>query len=306
MKRYRIAQFDFDTRANLLNYEIKDEWEDKIKKQHIENRKKVINGIISEYGNADGENKINRFIELGPKPISIIAYHNSLLDEIRKSYIMGAYYPALISSCTLGERILNHLILDLRDKYKHLKEELPEHPCVDCNEFQYLKENGLVRTKFDIYTCKDCSNWNLMINELSKWEVFNNDVKRIFKKLSKKRHKSVHFNEKTIVNLKRESIETVRLLQKVIQTLFPAWGSEYFIPARGEAFLKKELESKPFFKKYYIPNSKLVSPYHKVTSVRPIFNIEDIELETYDEVSDDKFVELRNKFLKDNIIPKFN
>jgi hypothetical protein len=297
MKRYRISSFDFDSRANILNFEINPNWDSNIKEQHIKNKQSVANQILQEYGIINGKNKINRLIELGSKPFSIIAYHNSLLEQIRRAYIQGAFYPGLTSSCTLGERILNHLILDLRDKYVSFKTEIGKHPCNDCKKFQDLKIKGLIKVEFDIYSCNNCSNWNLMIKELVKWDVFNTEVENLFKKLTKKRHKSIHFNEKTISNLKDESLEAIKLLQEIIQKLFPAFGSEYFIPAKGEAFLKKELESKPFFKKYYIPNSKLVTPYHRVKSVMPNFVIEDIILENK-EISDEEFIKLREKFQK--------
>ena len=298
MKRYRISSFDFDSRANILNIEIKPEWNPKIKEQYENNKKSIEDQILQEFGIIDGQNKIKRVIELGAKPFSIIAYHNSLLDQIRKSYIQGAFYPALTSSCTLGERILNHLILDLRNEYNYFKEDSKKHPCSNCENFKDLKNKGLVKVEFDIYSCKDCSNWNLMINELVKWGVFNDKIGTLFKKLSKKRHKSIHFNENTISNLENELLKTIKLLQEIIQKLFPAFGGEYFIPAKGEAFLKKELESKPFFKKYYIPNSKLVTPYHKVKSVIPNFIIEDIKLENNKEISDNKFIKLREDFQK--------
>ncbi|MEE9525420.1 MAG: hypothetical protein V3V78_02320 [Candidatus Woesearchaeota archaeon] len=303
MKRYRIANFDFDVRANFLTRSTNG-WSQKAKDDFAKQVIQIKAGIIQEYGVLLGNEKIKRFIELGIKPFSILAYHNSLLDQIRKAYIQGAFYPALTSSCTLGERILNHLILDLRNEYDDFKEKPDKHPCSDCKEFKDLRNKGLVKVEYDIYSCKDCSNWKLMINELSKWGVFNDEVKQTFKKLSKKRHKSIHFNEKTITKLKQESLETIKLLQKIIQKLFPAFGSEYFIPAKGEAFLKKELESKPFFKKYYIPNSKLVSPYHKVRSVKPNFIIDDIQLKDYKEISDKEFIKLREDFQKKGILPQ--
>jgi len=298
MRRYRISCFDFDARANILAIEIKPEWEQKIKEQHQENKKAVEAGLLDEFGIIDGQNKINRFKELGAKPISIIVYHNILLNQIRSSYVQGGFYPALTSSCTLGERILNHLILDLRDDFNHLKEEPPEHPCNECEKFEELETKGLIKMKFNLYSCKDCSNWNIMIKELEKWGVLNDEVSKLFQKLSKKRHKSIHFNPKTIQNLESESMETIKILQEIIQKLFPAFGSNYFIPAKGEAFLKKELESKPFFKKYYLPNSTLVSPYHRVKSIMPNFEIEDIKIENNTEITDDEFIRLREDFQK--------
>jgi hypothetical protein len=304
MKRYRISCFDFDARANILNMEIKPEWKQKIKEQCQKNKKIVEEGLLGEFGTIDGQNKINRFRELGAKPISIIAHHNMLLNQTRSSYIQGGFYPALTSSCALGERILNHLMLDLRDGFNHLKEEPLGHPCNECEKFKELKAKGLIKIKFDLYSCADCSNWNIMIKELEKWDVLNVEVSELFQKLSGKRHKSIHFNPKTIQNLKSESLETIKILQDIIQKLFPAFGSDYFIPAKGEAFLKKELESKPFFKKYYLPNSTLVSPYHRVKTVTSNLEIEDVKIENDTKITDDEFIRLREDFNKNGILPK--
>lgn len=299
MRRYRISCFDFDTRARLLTQPTEG-WSKKAKDNFNKQVAQVKGGIIQEYGMISGNEKVSRFIELEAKPISIIAYHNSLMNQVRSSYVQGAYYPALTSTCTLGERILNHLVLDLRNDYKseYDSEEKPKHPCEDCEEFEDIKKKGLFKPEFDIYSCKSCSNWNLMIRCLVKWGIFNSDIESNFKKLARKRHKSIHFNGNAVSNLKDDSLEAIKLLQEIIQNIFSAFGSEYFIPAKGESFLKKELESKPFFKKYYIPNSKLVTPYHKVKSVMPDFIIEDIELKNNKEISDDEFIRLREDFQK--------
>ncbi len=302
MKRYRILSFDLDTRASLLNLSMEG-WSKETKENFQKQISQVKARIFKEYGIINGDKKILRFKEMGAKPVSIIAHHNLLLNQIRASYVQGAFYPALTSTCTLGERILNHLIIDLRDEFKEELEskEITKHP---CENFETLREKGLVKTKFDIFSCKSCSNWNLMISNLVKWGVLNSIVEGLFKKLVKKRHKSIHFNENTISNLKNDSLEAIKLLQEIVQNLFPAIGSKYFIPTKGEAFLKKELESKPFFKKYYIPNSKRVSPYHKVKSIIPKFVIEDIKIKDNKEITDDEFIKLREEFQKKRTPPK--
>ncbi len=289
MKRNRICCFDFDTRANILDTCIKDDWEDEVKLQWQTNMKKIESEIIQEFGTLNAKEKIKRFKEIGAKPFSIIAYHNFLLNQIRDSYVQGAYYPALTSACTLGERILNHLIIDLREFYQ------PKLNIIDKIKKIFRKSSA-----FNIYTCKSCTNWNLMITTLKKWGIFlNNCITKEFKKLSKKRHKSIHFTESTIKNLESESLETIKILQKIIQLLFSAVGnSQYFILAKGEVYLKKELESNPFFLKYYLPNCKLVSPFHKVKKVMPQFIIEDASSVEDKEITDEEFIKLREAFQK--------
>lgn len=118
MKRYRVIKHDFDYRANWLTMEINDEWEDHIKKMWRDGQEGIKQGLILEYGMADAETKLRNFIDLGPKPSSIIAYHNRFAEQARRSFIVGGYYPALTGTCALGERILNQLVLGLREEFK--------------------------------------------------------------------------------------------------------------------------------------------------------------------------------------------
>jgi len=72
----------------------------------------------------------------------VIAYHNSFLRRVRDAFASGNYYPALTAGCALGERILNHLILDLREEFRravvdpfvdgYRRGETP-NPCITCN-----------------------------------------------------------------------------------------------------------------------------------------------------------------------------
>lgn len=297
MKRYRICRFDFDFRANILNQTIEGQKEEKASLQKLTDE--IKKQIINEFGIIDCKDKIKRFKEIGEKPFSIISYHNFLLDEIRKSYVQGAFYPALTSVCTLGERILNHLILDLRDEFKENEPQKEDsHPCIDCKNYDSLKQKGLIKAELDIYTCKSCSNWKLMIGTLSKWSVINPEVKELFDRLEKKRHKSIHFNARLISKLKEESLKAIKILQDIIKKQFPAFfDSEYFIIAPGEAYLKKESEDKPFFKKYYIPNCKLVTPFHTVKQVIPHFIIQDVNEIEDKEISDEEFSKMREEFI---------
>jgi len=169
MKRYRLFQFDFDTRARLLTMEIKEEWDEKVKKQHLQNKKQTEEGLIAEYGALNAQLKKQNFIDLGPKPVSILAFHNRFFEQIRSSFIISAYYPALTGACALGERILNHLIIRLRDDYKSSSE--------------YKK----------VYKKKSFDNWMIAIKTLKNWNILLPEVVKKFKELEKMRQKAIHF-----------------------------------------------------------------------------------------------------------------
>lgn len=145
MKRYRVLSFDFDTRVHTLTQEIRDEWEDQVKKQHRQNKEAIEKSLLSSYGAQAQDAKRQNFVDLGDKPLSILAFHNRFFEQIRVAFVMGAYYPALTAACALGERILNYLVLILRHDYRHT----PEYKNV------YRKDS------FD--------NWDVPINTLESW-----------------------------------------------------------------------------------------------------------------------------------------
>src|SRR5205814_10179197 len=122
MHRVRIFGVDFDTRVYTLSTETQDHWKEDVKAQHVQNRVQTEQGSVWQFGEASADQKRQNFIDLGPKPLSILAFHNKFFEQIRVSFAMAAYFPALTASCALGERILNYLILILRDEFKSTPE----------------------------------------------------------------------------------------------------------------------------------------------------------------------------------------
>src|SRR5579862_549724 len=120
-RRHLSYTIDFDSRAHALT-EPTEGWSEDARRLHLENRERVKAGLVQEFGTVLLDRKIENFVAIGFKPFSVLAYHNTLYDQARRAFVIGAYYPALLAACALGERILNHLILDLRDFYKHTLE----------------------------------------------------------------------------------------------------------------------------------------------------------------------------------------
>jgi len=89
VKRYRVLSFDFDSRVSTLTIEIKDDWEAPVIAQPEENRRLTREGLIHQFGAQDFESKCERFIELGNKPFSVVAFHNRFHEEIRRAFVMG-------------------------------------------------------------------------------------------------------------------------------------------------------------------------------------------------------------------------
>ena len=126
MKRYRIISFDFDSRAIVFE-PVQDHWKDKVKEQHLENQKDMIENLKAQYGAVNIETKTHNFTDLKSKPFSVLAFHNKFLEQIRNAYITESYYPALTGACALGERILNHMLRLLRKYHKDTAEYKKVH-----------------------------------------------------------------------------------------------------------------------------------------------------------------------------------
>jgi hypothetical protein len=94
---------DFDTSIRFLSDPIPDDWDDRVKEQHRQNRETVLQRLKASFGEEIFDKKLQNVIALGNKPFSILAYHNQFFHQIRSAFTMGAYYPALTAACALGE-----------------------------------------------------------------------------------------------------------------------------------------------------------------------------------------------------------
>ena len=236
MKRYLVWHGDFDTRSFILSTEIKDTWESDVKKQWHESKKQISNGLAFEFGALDLPRKIQDFIDIGDKPFSIVAHHNAFFAQTRNSFVQGAYYPALTGACALGERILNHLVIDMRDDFK----STPEYKIV------YRKDS------FD--------DWQQAVSVLRAWDVFQVGVDDLFLKLASVRHRSIHFNPSTAENLRDEALSAIHLLREIIHRQFGSFGSHTWAlkGTKGQCFIKQSSENDVFLKRYYLPQCLLV------------------------------------------------
>jgi len=273
MERYRVIPLDFDTRALLLE-SAQEHWEEQAKVRHEQNRKQIIEGLKKQFGDLALEDKIRNFIALGVKPFSVIAFHNRFLDQIRNAFVIGSYYPALTGACSLGERILNHLILTLRDYFKGT----PEYKKV------YKKDS------FD--------NWPLAIDTLRSWSVLLPDPTLKFHQLYIKRNEAIHFKPETDRNDRELALEAIIVLQEIVKGQFGSIAPQpWFFWVTGEVYIKKEWENNPFIKHVYLPNCVLVGYKHRVESVVPQWVVNDQFEYEKDALTDEEFAQLRQKDL---------
>jgi len=273
MKRYRVLSFDFDSRVHSLTLEIRDDWEDEVKKQHLQSKDDIEKGLVISYGPEAHEAKRQNFIDLGDKPLSILAFHNRFFDQIRTAFVMGAYYPALTAACALGERILNHLLLLLRDAYRH------------TSEYKTVSR----KDSFD--------NWDTAINTLESWKILLPTVTKEFHRLKDLRQKAIHFRPEVDRNDRVLALEAITCLREIIRNQFSAFGSQpWFITnTPGETYIKKSWENNPFIQRVYLPNCLAVGPKHRIEALFPRVVIKDSFQYEEREVTDEEFRELRNK-----------
>src|SRR5262245_5877793 len=253
MKRYRVFNMDIDSRAAYLTHEIKASWEPEIQEKWHNIRASIEASLVREFGEAAAEAKTRNFIDLGPKPFSILAFHNRFAAQIRNTFVVGCFYPALTGACALGERILNHLLLVLRDDFS-------AHP-------QYGKVAR--KASFD--------NWTIAIDTLVTWGILVPSAAESFRTLHSVRNRAIHFNPETDTNDRALALKAIKLLDRIIEDQFPVMGQQpWFIPdTPGESYIAKEWEQKPFIRRIYIPNCLLVGPAHDVKDVVPKLVVHD-------------------------------
>ena len=270
MKRYRIVSFDLDARARWLTQKIDNNWNEQVKEQHRAAGQKTVEGLIHEYGARNAEVKIQDFVALGPKPLSILSYHNRFATQSRTAFVAGAYYPALTAACALGERILNHLILILRDDFVHTR------------EFKAVAR------------VKAIQDWPRAIKTLNAWGVLESDVEAAYWELHHARNRALHYNPVTDKHDRELALEAIGLLDRIIEGQFGSFGPHrWFIPdIAGASFLKQSTEYDSFINKIYHPKSFLVGPNHYLEFTDRGFLVLDPHKYEIREISDEEFAHL--------------
>ncbi len=271
MKRYRVLNFEIDGRTQILTLEIREDWAPDVQAVWRNNKDQLKQELIHTYGEARSEDIIKNLVDLGPKPFSILSFHNKFLDQCREAFVASAYYPALTGTGALGERILNHLILSLKADFQGTPE--------------YRRVHG--KKSFD--------NWTKVIEILVSWDALLPHIAGKYEELAKLRHRSIHFDPDTDTNDRPLALKAILLLQEIIQGQFGALGEQpWFIPdTPGESYINRSWQEKPFIRKIYLPNSYLVGPRHTIeTENRNVFVHDEYEYAKVD-ISDDEFRQMR-------------
>ena len=271
MKRYRLPILDFDTTSHFLAPH-NPEWNETAIAEHEITRSQSIQRVAQRFGSENLDLKVQNYIDLGAKYPFVLAFHNKFLDQVRSSFITGSYYPSLTGACALGERILNHLILNLRDNFKS-----SDHYKKICRQ-----------SSFD--------NWSKAIDALEDWKILTADTSVLFRELNQKRNFAIHFNPVIDREDRQFALDAINHLQEIIQSQFSILGNlPWILHVSGDFYIKKDWESHPFVQLVYLPSGTLVGYKNSVKTVMP-WVFKDTEDYPPTEISDEQFADFRNKW----------
>jgi hypothetical protein len=279
-RRHLSWGMDFDTRAVTLDLEIEDDWDDQVKDSHKASKAAIRQGLIVEFGELAIEAKVENFRAIGTKPFSVLSYHNALYHQIRQSYVIGAYYPALVGACSLGERILNHLILDLREFY------------VVSPEYRRVGRKSSI------------DDWGIAIKTLEAWNVLVPGAAEEFRRLMPLRHRSVHFTMGTDTKLREDALAAVLHMRTIIEQQFGSFANRpWFIPGtKGHVFIRKQFEDNPFVKTYFLPNCPFVGPLFGMAQGEQGWEVLDLPSYGAGEWTDEEFAKHYNERDPKNVV----
>jgi hypothetical protein len=263
----------FDSRPLALQSEISNDWDPQIRAQHWAARLSTIDVVRTEFGDRDLDHKVAEFAALGVEPFSVVGYHNVYFRQVRRAFVGGDTYPALVGCCALGERILNHLIQDLREDYK----STPEYKTV------YNKDS------FD--------DWTRAIEVLDAWGVLLPEVVTGFHELRAIRNGAVHFRPELNQDARDQALSAIKTLSDIIERQFGAIGERpWYFGNGGETYIRGDAESEPFVRKFVVPTGTLVGPMYRLE-----FNFDAYQFEVIDvgdagpsTGTDDEFLALRS------------
>ncbi len=234
MKRYRWTKFFIDTTRNII----------RDANSPVSVKKQVIDGIhefiTQHYGGANITDKFDRWYSLNPPDLCVPVEYHELMREVEASYIRGDFYPALTSACCLGERILNHLTIGLREYHR------------DSPRYKEISRKVSIQ------------DWERAISILRDWDVVNDQQAIDFTDLLSLRNPAVHFGD--IRERSAKAHKALNLIYSVTKSLF-GHRIPIFFWAPGEIYVCYAKENDPFTKEFIIPHCVRVGYNHEVRSV---------------------------------------
>lgn len=260
MKRYRWLDFYIDTQRNFIKIPGVSQAE---KSREIF---RFAEQIAVEYGSGQLQSKLDRWLQISPPSLCVPIEYHELLREVEGAYVRGDYYPALTAACCLGERILNHLVLELRDHFK--------------SSSHYKK----------VYRKGSIDKWEDAIEILKDWKCINDEQAKLFFDLLELRNPSVHFGK--VQERAAMSAKALNITYKITRSLFSE-SNPRFLFANGEIYIKKEFETDPLTIHFIKPHCHYVGYLHDIKNINGQNTIVDDHGYSEGEISDTEFIERR-------------
>jgi len=270
MKRYRVIRHDLDTRSHILQPGYADNLPPEAKEAWQQEVNELANVVATEFGITAIQQKFQNFADLGSKPLSLVSFHNIFLNQARKSFVQGNYYPSLTGICALGERVLNHLVLLFRDDFKHTP--------------QYRKVYG--KDSFD--------NWYLAIDTLEEWKILLPQTAAVFREFKNTRNCAIHFRPDLDQECRGPALKALHEFNQIISLQFASFGKLpwYLTQIRGASYIRKTFENDPFVKRVILPNCELLGPKNTLEYMNPGWRAIDDNDYPDIEISDEEFAQL--------------
>jgi hypothetical protein len=234
---------DFDTRNVVLDLEIQEEWDVEIKAMWEENKAGVRANLLAEFGPLDADAKLDNYRSMGPAPWSVVFEHSALLRQVRSSFAHGAFYPALVGACALGERLLHQLVHALLEDFVN-----------DPATTKRVRAGNLG------------NEWGTLIRVLEGWGILDGVVADIYRELESRRHAAVHFDPGLKAAGRDSALSALIAIQEIVQHIFEPHGGppRYIANIAGASYIALEAEREPLIRHIYLPNCALVSPAHRL------------------------------------------
>jgi len=257
---HRVTSFVLDTRASILKHNLP-----------TEAQEAIVRRFKAEWGELDFDSKIDRFKKLDLALLGIPEEYYELLMSIVSAYCCSYFYPAITGAGSLGERILNRLIIKTRGYFKSSR--------------HYKK----------VWNKQSFDHWDLPINVLKEWNIISDEVAGSFLELKTYRNDSIHYNDGYDFEL--NSHKAIKALAEIINGQFNYIHRKdlfwvFNIP--GEIWLRSKVKSNPFVVEFVLPHCAQLTPYCDPTANPPIRG----DLIVLDPFSDEEFIRLRNSRTK--------
>jgi hypothetical protein len=239
LRRYRLMPVAFNAGHHILE-PTDPTWEPRVRQLHDENRQAMVDRLRYVHGEANLNAVIGNVRDLGSDPWSTIGWHIHLWLEVRHAFVSGAYFPAAVSAGALGERILNHLLVDLADD------------CASDDDRRLIAK-------------EKAPTYGAALRILRRWAVLEPRAVQEFDRLRSLRNSLVHFDPALYEDLRGRSLEAVTALRDAIDSQFGVLVPRRLIHGTpGAMFARKDVEAEPFFQHYIKPVALYVSPRHSI------------------------------------------